>query len=219
MSFSHYDVSRRTARNIFYTHSNTAFNWEPIENEINKHYSSGKSATGQTAYPGILLFKLLLVGFWSGSISDRAVEEMANENLSVMRFLNLRLEDMVPDRSVLSRFRPERVEKDAFDSIMNLINNQLDAHGILVKTGVKIDATITDSPGKPKGKTTYEIAEDRKEDEVSDTEVEKQSTEIKLVKAVQSGVDTEGRPVKKGGKSRLGYKKHICTDEGGLVLW
>ena len=218
MSFSHYDVSRRTAKNIFYTHINTAISWQPIENEINKHYSPGKSATGQAAYPGILLFKMLLVGFWSGSISDRAVEEMANENLSVMRFLNLRLEDMVPDHSVLSRFRSQLIEKEAFDSIMNLINNQLEAHGILVKTGVKIDATITDSPRKPKGKTTYEIAEDRKEDEVSDTEIEKQSTEIKLVKVVQPGVDTEGRWVKKGGKSRFGYKKHICTDEDGLVL-
>jgi IS5 family transposase len=107
MSFSHYDVSRRTAKNIFYTHINTAISWQPIENEINKHYSPGKSATGQAAYPGILLFKMLLVGFWSGSISDRAVEEMANENLSVMRFLNLRLEDMVPDHSVLSRFRSQ----------------------------------------------------------------------------------------------------------------
>jgi len=39
---------------------------------------------------------------WSGSLSDRALEEMANENLSVMRFLNLHLKDMVPDHSMLS---------------------------------------------------------------------------------------------------------------------
>ena len=218
MSFSHYDVSRRTAKNTFYTHVNTAINWQPVENEINKHYSPGKSAIGQTAYPGILLFKMLLVGYWSGSLSDRAVEEMANENLSVMRFLNLRLEDIVPDHSVLSRFRSQLVEKEAFEPIMSLINDQLEAPGILVKTGIKVDASITDSPRKPKGKTTYQIAEDRKEDEVPESEIEKQSIDIKIVKVVQPGVDAEGRWTKKAGKLRFGFKKHIATDDQGLVI-
>ena len=110
------------------------------------------------------------------------------------------------------------VEKEAFDSILALINAQLEAHGILVKTGVKIDATITDSPRKPRGKTTYEIAEDRKKVDISSDQLEKQDCDIKLVKIVQPGVDTEGRWIKKGGKSRFGYKKHILADNDGLVL-
>ena len=73
MSFSHYDVSQTTAKNTFYTQRIAAINWETFENETNKHYSPGNSATGQSAYPCILLFKMLLVGFWSGSISDRDV--------------------------------------------------------------------------------------------------------------------------------------------------
>jgi len=39
------------------------------------------------------------------SLSDESVEDMANSNLHVMRFLELSLEDDVPDHSVLSRFR------------------------------------------------------------------------------------------------------------------
>ena len=218
MSFSYYDVSRRTAKNVFYTQINQVINWQPIESEINTHYQPGKNAVGQSAYPGLLLFKMLLVGYWSGSISDRAVEEMANENLSVMRFLGLRLEDSVPDHSCLSRFRTQLVEKGVFDTIMTLINKQLDTYGVLVKTGVKIDATITDSPRKPKGKTTYLIAEDRKEDELEADQIDKQDTQIKLLKVVQPGVDTDGRWVKKAGKLRYGFKKHIATDDQGLVL-
>ena len=42
---------------------------------------------------------------WPGGLSDEAVEDMANSNLHVMRFLGLNLEDDVPDHSVLSRFR------------------------------------------------------------------------------------------------------------------
>ena len=218
MSFSHYDVSRRTAKNVFYTQINQAINWQQVENEINKYYSHGQSAVGKSAYPGILLFKMLLVGFWSGSLSDRAVEEMANENLSVMKFLGLRLEDTVPDHSCLSRFRSQLAAKDAFDKIMTLINNQLDAYGVIVKTGVKIDATVTDSPRKPRGKATYQIAEDRKEDELEQEQVDKQTDDLKIVKVVQPGVDLEGRWVKKAGKTRFGFKKHIATDDQGLIL-
>ena len=94
----------------------------------------------------------------------------------------------------------------------------MENHEIIVKTGVKVDATITDSPRKPKGKSTYQIAEDRKEDEVNDTEKEKQSTEIQAVKVVQAGVDTEARWIKKAGKLHYGFKEHIATDENGLIL-
>ncbi len=48
---------------------------------------------------------MLLVGIWHGGLSDAGVENMANANLYVMRFLGLSLEDDVPDHSVLSRFR------------------------------------------------------------------------------------------------------------------
>ena len=48
---------------------------------------------------------MLLVGIWNGGLSDEAVEEMANSNLHVMRFLGLSLEDEVADHSVLSRSR------------------------------------------------------------------------------------------------------------------
>ena len=39
---------------------------------------------------------------------------------------------------------------------------------------VKIDASITSSPFSPKGKTTYELAEDRKEEERNVEEIEKE---------------------------------------------
>ncbi|MEZ5679120.1 MAG: transposase [Nitrosomonas sp.] len=49
--------------------------------------------TGRPAYPGLLLFKMLLVSLWHGGLSDKSVEDIANANLNVMRFLGLDLED------------------------------------------------------------------------------------------------------------------------------
>jgi IS5 family transposase len=40
---------------------------------------------------------MLLVGLWHGGLSDESVEDMANANLHVMRFLGLDLEDDVRD--------------------------------------------------------------------------------------------------------------------------
>ena len=57
------------------------------------------------AYPGLLLFKMLLVGIWNDGLNDEAVEDMANSNLHIMRFLGLFLEDDAPDHSMLSRSR------------------------------------------------------------------------------------------------------------------
>lgn len=218
MSFSSAYVEKRTAKNTFYKQINLLINWQHVDNEINKVYLPGNSAVGHPPYSGVLLFKMLLLGVWNGSLSDRQVEEMVNENLSAMRFCGLALEDSVPDHSVMSRFRTCLAKNNTFEVLINLINKQLEAHEIIVKTGIKIDATITDSPRKPKGATTYIIAEDRKEDEAKTEEKEKQTIDIEAVKKVQSGVDTDARWIKKGGKTHYGYKEHIATDENGLVL-
>lgn len=91
-----------------------------------------------------------------------------------------------------------------------MINQQLEGANIIIKTCVIVDASITDSPKKPKGKKVYEVAEDRKEDESTG------STELQ--EKIQPGVDTQARWIKKAGKLRYGYKKHVGTDSGGHVL-
>lgn len=218
MSFSSAYVKKRTSKSVFYHQINKIIDWQVIEEEINKFYCVGKSAVGVKAYSGILLFKMLLVGVWNGNLSDRLVEEMVNENLSAMDFCGLQLEDTVPDHSCLSRFRTCLAKNNAFECIMDQINKQLEGHQIIVKSGVKIDASITDSPRKPKGKTTYVVAEDRKEDQISDSEKESQTIGLQAIKLVESGIDQEARWLKKGRETHYGYKEHIATDENGLVL-
>ncbi len=45
------------------------------------------------------------------------------------------------------------------------MNRQLEAHKIIVKTGAIIDASVIDTPLKPKEKTTHKVTEDRKDEE------------------------------------------------------
>ncbi|XOD67245.1 MAG: hypothetical protein ACMUEL_04540 [Flavobacteriales bacterium Tduv] len=72
-----------------------------------------------------------------------------------------------------------------------------------------VDASITVSPFASKGAPTY-VVKDRKE------EGKKQifSKKNKGKKETQSGVDTQGKWLKKSGKLYYGYKKHI-----GWIKW
>ena len=82
----------------------------------------------------------------------------------------------------------------------------LEAHHIIVKTGLIIDASVIDTPLRPKGKTNFKVTEDRCDDQV---EVHKEYAD---------SVDKEGTWLKKRGKYYFGFKKHHVTDNEGLVL-
>lgn len=214
MSFSDFDVTRRTRKGNFLNQINQLIDWNSIEKAIAQHYAPTTDATGRPAYPGLLLFKMLLVGIWNGGLSDESVEDMANSNLHVMRFLGLNLEDDIPDHSVLSRFRTRLTAAHAWDGLLEQINQQIQMLNVTVATGCHIDASITHSPRKPKTKPPYEVINDREErDDESDAQAA-----MRVIEVVQPGVDAEARWVKKGGKSIFGYKQHTLVDNNGLVV-
>jgi len=111
-----------------------------------------------------------------------------------------------PDHSTLSRFRTALTKTKTFERLFSSINSQLEAHNIIVKSGLIIDASVIDTPLRPKGKTNHKVTEDRSEETV----------EVK--KDYADSVDKDGTWLKKRGKYHFGYKKHHVTDDEGLVL-
>jgi len=220
MSFSDFYVNHRTRKGSFLNQIEQLIDWTAIDQTIRQYYAPASDVTGRPAYPGLLLFKMLLIGIWHGGLSDEAVEDMANSNLYVMRFLGLALEDDVPDHSVLSRFRTRLTKAQAWDGLLEAINQQIQTHNVLLTKGCRVDASITISPRKPKTKPTYEVINDREErDDESDAQAE-----MRVVEVVQPGVDHEARWTKKAGKSLfgylcpLGYKQHTLVNDTGLVM-
>ena len=217
LSFSAISVSKRKIKSEFFDQMNQLLDWGAIDKEIRKYYSKGFSVSGRPSYSGLLLFKMTLLQTWYG-LSDYEVEEKVNDSLSFMKFVGLSLEDEVPDHSVLSRFRTELTQKDAYEKLMLGINGQLEDKGVLLKKGAIVDASITDSPRKPRGRKEYEVVEDRKEQTgATGDEQPPAGTDIVLVVKTQSHVDTQAAWIKKAGKLRFGYKKHIATDDQGLI--
>ena len=67
----------------------------------------------------------------------------------------------------MSRFRSQLIKVSAFDQLLESINLQMEGYGVVVKSGISVDASITDTLRKPRGRITYEIAQDRQEDPLS----------------------------------------------------
>ena len=218
-SFADLAADKRKVKEVFFNQINSIINWEKIDQLIKRHYDKGNSAVGRPSYSGLLLFKITLLQTWY-NLSDYEVEDQVNDRISFSKFLGLSLEDNCPDQSVISRFRTEMTKRKAYDKLLKEINKQLVTHGILVKQGILLDASVVDTLRKPKGKTEYEVVIDREEEsqEEQSEQEPQQENRSKLVKKVKSGVDKEARWVKKRGRLHYGYKQHTATNEEGLVL-
>lgn len=200
------DLRSRKIKRTFFTQMDTLLDWQPIIKVLKKHYTKGESAVGKPSYSGLLLFKMSLLQTWYG-LSDYEVEDRVNDSISFSYFCGLHIDQVSPDHSTLSRFRSIMTKAGAYQALFKEINRQLEAHRIIVRTGAIVDASVIDTPLKPKGKTNYKVTEDRKDEQ-----------EVEVTKQYADSVDKEGAWLKKGGKYRFGYKKHHVTDDQGLVL-
>lgn len=200
------DLRVRKVKAEFFNQINTLLDWRPIVNIINKHYKKGNSAVGAPSHDGLLLFKMCLLQTWYG-LSDYEVEDRINDSISFSKFCGLAIEQVAPDHSTLSRFRSIMTQSNAYEKLFKQINKQLEKHKIIVKTGAIVDASVIDTPLKPKGQALHEVTQDRTEE-----------PEVKVTKVYAASVDKEASWIKKGGKVRYGFKKHYVTDEQGLVL-
>ena len=203
------DLRARKIKRTFFEQINTLLDWKAISSTIGKHYKKGKSATGTPSYDGLLLFRMCLLQTWYG-LSDYEVEDRVNDSISFGYFCGLNIDQVSPDHSTLSRFRKSMTDAGAYEQLFKQINSQLERHQIIVKTGVIVDASVINTPLRPKGKAKYLVTQDRTE---PDQEVEK-----RVKKEYSSSVDTDASWLKKGGQYYYGYKKHHVTDNQGLVL-
>ena len=211
-SFADLIVGHRKVKQTFFFQIDQIIDWNPIRGLIEIAYTKGNRPTGRPSYDSLVLFKTELLRTWYG-LSDGEVEDQVNDRLSFSRFVGLGLDDCAPDSTTVCRFRNILVEADLYDNVLQEINRQLELAGVLVKRGAIVDASITDSPRRPRGRKEYEVVEDRNEESGKDVAENAMVKEI-----VKPNVDGEARWVKKMVKLHFGYKRHSVTDENGLVI-
>jgi IS5 family transposase len=206
-TFADYFVEiRKQSRKNFLDDVNRLIDWKPIEKILRKKYRKVASADGRPAYPPVPMFKLLLLQRWYG-LSDPGLEDALYDRISFIRFSGFSLGSTLPDHSTICRFRNTCMELGIYEKLFTEINRQIESHGLLVKEGAIVDATIVESSRRPR-KVIEVMIEDRKEEEL-DTPSHQ----------ITYSDDHDATWVRKGTKPHYGYKAHVAVDTTeGFIL-
>lgn len=148
------------------------------------------SRRGRPSYAPLAMLKVALLQAWYG-LGDPAMEEALGDRLSFRRFAGFALDERVPDHATICRFRLQLVKHGLAEAVFVEVNRQIAAHGLILKQGTLIDATLIAAqvaePPRQKG-------------------------------GGRSAADPDARWAKKGSKAYFGYKLHVAVDQGtGMV--
>ena len=95
---------------------------------------------GRPAKEPEMMCKLLVLQHLYNLSDERVIQE-ASLNLAYMYFLGINPEDSLPNKSLLSKFRIQRLQESTLDEIITQIVRQCVEKGIIEGTSVSIDAT------------------------------------------------------------------------------
>ncbi len=178
--------------------------WESFRTEIEAvtrlKPDERKSAAGRKPYDAILMFKILVLQTLH-NLADEQLEYLIRDRLSFMRFLDLGLEDPVPDASTVWLFREALAKAGLVAKLFALFNQHLEAKGYIARGGQIVDATIVLAPIQRNS---------RSENEAIKAGETPEAWEANPAKNAQK--DKDARWTKKHDQSFYGYKNHISID-------
>ena len=80
------------------------------------------------------------------------MEDLLYEAESVRRFAGLRLSEPIPDESTILNFRHLLEEHHLGQGLFTEIKNHLEEHGVRLREGTIVDATIIEAPSSTKNR-------------------------------------------------------------------
>jgi IS5 family transposase len=179
--------------------------WEAFRNDIEAVTETKpeekKSNAGRKPYDAMLKFKIVVLQSLY-NLSDEQTEFLIRDRLSFMRFLDLGLEDAVPDATTIWLFREALVEAGLIDKLFDRFSQHLRVKGYIARGGQIVDATIVSAPKQRNSKDENEAIKAGKTPK---------AWEKKPAKNRQK--DKDARWTKKHGKSFYGYKNHVGVDK------
>jgi IS5 family transposase len=160
-----------------------------------------KSNAGRKPYDTILKFKIVVLQSLH-NLSDEQTEYLIRDRISFMRFLDLELEDLVPDATTIWLFREALAQAGLIDRLFERFGQHLEAEGYIARGGQIIDATIVSVPKQRNTKEENEAIKAGKTPE---------GWEKQPAKNAQK--DKDARWTKKNDESFYGYKNHLGVDK------
>jgi IS5 family transposase len=163
--------------------------WEGLAAVVRPLYRNNSARGGRPNIPAVVMLKITLMQRWFG-LSDPAMEEAILDRLSFRRFLGLGTADGTVDHATIALFRKLLHDEGLASELFEIVNAHLREQGLIVQEGTAVDATIIEAhTGRP-----------RKRDDL------------------ESSRDRAATHTKKHGRVYFGYKAHVASDAGALIV-
>src|SRR3981189_1513240 len=193
-----FDVERRLAA--------ISSKGDPLEAMTQTEPEERKSNAGRKPYDALLKFKIVVLQSLH-NLSDEQTEYLIRDRFSFMRFLDLEIEDPVPDATTIWLFREALMEGGLIDRLFARFGQHLEAAGYIARGGQIIDATIVSVPKQRNTKEENEAIKAGKTPE---------GWEQRPAKNAQK--DKDARWTKKNDESFYGYKNHVDVDKAHNLI-
>ncbi len=140
--------TKRTRKREFLDEMNRVVPWAALVELIGPHYPKGK--TGRPPMGIETMLRIHFLQQWFG-LSDPAMEEALHDVPLYREFAGLdgpmrRL----PDESTILRFRHLLEKHQLAGPLLAAVNQVLQAHGLMLKIGTVVDATLISAPSSTK---------------------------------------------------------------------
>jgi len=138
---------KKTRKEEFFAEMEQVVPWASLRKRIEPLYPV--AGRGRRPYPLDTMLRVHLIQNWYG-LSDPAMEEALYEVTPMRAFAGLSLNGPIPDEATILNFRRLIEDNDLAPLILERINRYLKNHGLLLKNGTLVDATIIAAPSSTK---------------------------------------------------------------------
>ena len=170
-------------------------NFEAVIEKFSVIDKTRKGLGGRPRKELLMMTKILFVQYLY-NLSDPELEDQLNDRLSFQRFVGLGLGSKVPDYSTIWRFRDALIQHNLLEGIFEMVIQDCDEKGLVIKRGTIVDSTIIESVNRPLSKKKRKALE----------------------KEPSSQIDTDASSTRKRNKNYFGYKGHIGVDQGSKLI-
>jgi IS5 family transposase len=184
-----------------------AVDFEKFRQTLDTVYQREQSDRGgRPAWDNVLMFKIMLLQEWY-AISDDVTEYLINDRLSFQRFLNLTLNDKVPDAKTIWLYREKLKNSGKSKELFDMFTKNMEDIGVITHAGSIVDASFIDVPKQRNTRDeNKQIKEGNGENLWTDN------------KHKSSQKDTDARWTKKNDETHYGYKDHVKVDQDSKMI-
>ena len=147
LQFSFEDVAyqsrtKKTRNQRFLEQMDAVLPWKAFLSELEPFYPRG--AKGRPPVGLEVMLRIYFMQQWFGH-SDPGMEDALHDNIAMRRFAGLEA-GYSPDETTICKFRHWLEERELTKTLLSISGKHLRSHGIMVREGSIVDATIISAP-------------------------------------------------------------------------